>query len=366
MKQCKFCRASLPEDALFCPFCEKEQIEKLQLRAPRPKRRRTVLALLLTLALLAGAFGLRRLRHPREPQIFNAGAPVFEMRYTAEDGVSYRLYLTFAETAEDAEPCESIRLPLPESGEGEVVSVLCAVPEGGTLSEGAAFAALIDHVDICAAKLSTSAALEHGEAAYDAGRPFAAASVTLHYDRRSWYNELGWAVHMKNGDVIYLHQFVHVDDRRDVNNAGAPAVELEYAAEDGVCYLLYLSCADTAQEAWPREAILLPRGAGRFVSLLCAVPEGGTLSDGAAFGSLIRQVDLRVGDMSRGLALFERKGADFGTNQSFAAAAVTMDYDERWSRNELLWIIQMKNGDVIYMHQFVVGGSDTPQQEGAG
>ena len=46
-KSCKYCGASLPEDALFCPVCEKEQIEKLQLRAPRPGRRRAILAALL-------------------------------------------------------------------------------------------------------------------------------------------------------------------------------------------------------------------------------------------------------------------------------------------------------------------------------
>ena len=147
MKQCKNCGAALPEDALFCPVCETELVDKLQLRAPRPKRRRAILAVLLALALLAGGLGFwsRSLRH--EPQVYNAGKPLAEMQYTAQDGVNYRLYLSFAET-EEAEPCERIHLSVPESGAGRAVSLLCAVPEDGTPAEGAAFAELIDHVDI--------------------------------------------------------------------------------------------------------------------------------------------------------------------------------------------------------------------------
>ena len=356
MKQCKNCGAALPEDALFCPVCETELVDKLQLRAPRPKRRRAILAVLLALALLAGGLGLwrRSLRH--EPQVYNAGKPLAEMQYTAEDGVNYRLYLSFAETAEEAEPCERIHLSLPESGEGSAVSLLCAVPEGGTPEEGAAFLELVDHADILAAELQGSDALEHGEPAYDPQRPFAAAAVTLRYDRHCWLNELGWVLTMKNGDVIYLHQYVYVEDEKRVSNAGAPAVELQYTAEDGVRYRLFLSCAETEEDAEPREKVFFTipeRGKGGFVSSLCAVPEGGTLEDGAAFAEQIKYVDIRVGSLPD----YEPPKYDSvprDGSRPFAAASVAMSYDERWRENELSWVLRMKNGDLIYLHQFVI------------
>jgi predicted nucleic acid-binding Zn ribbon protein len=353
-KSCKYCGAPLPEDALFCPFCEKEQIEKLQLRAPRPGRRRTILAALLALALLAGGLGLWRgsLRH--EPQVYNAGAPVAEMQYTAGDGVNYRLFLSFAGPGE-TEPCERIHLSLSESGEGSAVSLLCAVPEGGTPEEGAAFLELVDHTDILAAELQGSDALEHGEPAYDPQRPFAAAAVTLRYDRHCWLNELGWVLTMKNGDVLYLHQYVYIEDENRVSNAGAPAVEMWYTAEDGVRYRLFLSAARTAEDAKPCERVFFTipeRGRGRFITSLCAVPEGGTLAEGAAFAGQIKHVEIRVGTLpDYEPPKFE--GVPRDGSRPFAAASVAMDYDERWRENELSWVLRMKNGDLIYLHQFV-------------
>ena len=356
MEHCKFCGAELPEDARFCPVCEKELIEKTPLKAPRLKHRRAVLALLALALLLAGGFWLRRWRLRHEPQIYNAGAPAVDMQYTAEDGVNYRLFLSFAEKAGQAEPCEKIRLAPPKQGQGQLLSLLCAVPEGGTPGDGAAFGALIDYVEIRAAGLGGSAALAHGEAAYDADWPYAPAAVTLHYDTDSWYNELGWILHMKNGDIIYLHQYVHVDLETEMNNAGAPAFDMQYTAEDGVNYRIFLTCAETAAEAEPCELVPIPfpqSGKGQFVSLLCAAPEGGTLTDGAAFGELIEKVDLRVGDMESAAVAFERFDVPHEADRPFAAAAVTLDYDEGWGKDELLWIIRMKNRDVLYLHQFV-------------
>lgn len=360
MKQCKTCGAPLPEDAMFCPVCETELMEKKLLRVPRPRRRRRVLALVLALALLSGAFWMLRPRHT--PQVYNAGSPPAEMIYTAGDGVTYRLFLSFAGAEEETEPCEQIRLSLPESGEGEIVSLLCAVPEGGTPEDGAAFAALVEHAEIIAAPLQHADPMEHGEAAYDPAHPFAVSAVTLRYHRHTALNELGWVLYMKNGDVIYLHQLLSVETGARVYNAGAPALEMRYTAEDGVSYRLFLSFAQTEEEAQPDQWILLPlpeSGAGQLVSHLCAQPEGGTLRDGAAFTDLIRYVDIQVGDMQAATSLF-CKDVPFAPDCPFAAAAATVPYDAGWQENELCWGIHMKNGDTLYMHHFVYIGVAAP------
>ena len=114
MKPCKFCGAELPEDAHFCPFCETEQEEKKPLRVPHPRRLRRILALLLALALLIGGFFLLRPRH--QPQVYNAGSPLSDMLYTAQNGIRYRLFLSVAGEEAEPTPCARLQLSLPESG----------------------------------------------------------------------------------------------------------------------------------------------------------------------------------------------------------------------------------------------------------
>ena len=298
------------------------------------------------------------------PQIYNFGAPAYDMRYTAEDGVRYRIFLSNAKTAEKAEPCEEIRLAIPQSGEGQFVSLLWVAPEGGTLAEGAAFGDLIEQVDIRVSRLENGYDwTEFDGIPHETSQPFAAAAVTLDYDEFGSRNELLWILHMKNGDSIYLHQHVYVESGARIHNAGAPAVDMWYTAADGVNYRLFLSFAETAEEAKPCEEIRLPLpegGKGQLASLLCAVPEGGALEDGAAFGELIEHVELRAEDRKNGTWLCQRFEAPRNASRPFAAAAATMDVDERWSSVELSWILYMKNGDVIYLHHFVYVGDAEP------
>ena len=51
---CQFCGAQLPEGATFCPACSQNLIEKTELRAPKPRKKK-ILALCLALVLIVGA-----------------------------------------------------------------------------------------------------------------------------------------------------------------------------------------------------------------------------------------------------------------------------------------------------------------------
>lgn len=59
MGKCRFCGAELPEDAAFCPYCARSQLEKQQFHPPVPKHTRKPLALTaaaLGCVLAAGLF----------------------------------------------------------------------------------------------------------------------------------------------------------------------------------------------------------------------------------------------------------------------------------------------------------------------
>lgn len=54
-KKCPDCGAALPEDASFCPYCAKSLIEKTEVMAPRPWRKKALYGLICVLIMIVTA-----------------------------------------------------------------------------------------------------------------------------------------------------------------------------------------------------------------------------------------------------------------------------------------------------------------------
>ena len=168
MKRCKHCNAPLPNDALFCPYCETELVEKMQLSVPKPRHWRKILPLLLLAVLiLAGLCTLKgrmdleppvkepapsaaeepALAEPEavsevavesastpEPQAKAAFTPEpqFEYWYETQNGPAYLLNLVCLDEAgrkATLSDSEKARFPVPLNGTSQAVCLLYALPE---------------------------------------------------------------------------------------------------------------------------------------------------------------------------------------------------------------------------------------------
>lgn len=406
MKQCKNCHASLPDDALFCPYCETEQIEKMQLSIPHPRRWKRLLSLLLALALTVGLLGVLLTRSQNrttpdapvpistespesptpdpepepvkdavstespesptpEPEPEPVKEPIVaspEYWYRAADGMTYEMFLTFdpENDADKLGATEKQRFRIPQGGKGQTVSALCVYPNGFRNSNmetlhphGALFSTLIDHIDVEAIGEGGSHDMKVSEPVFDEKKPFATAVVTVEYDSYCWFNELLWTITMKNGDVIYLHQYLLVEEMDVPAGGGLESHDMWYNAEDSVIYRLFLTFSESESDAEPEGSIALPlqdSSLEHLTSHLCVLPKLGSLSDNANFLDLVDHIQVQTGWIQHGEVSFD-------DDWSLAVASVVLDVGQRKSADKLVWSIYMKNGDIITLYQFFYGAS---------
>ena len=191
------------------------------------------------------------------------------------------------------------------------------------------------------------------EPVFDEKKPFATAVVTVEYDSYCWFNELLWTITMKNGDVIYLHQYLLVEEMDVPAGGGLESHDMWYNAEDSVIYRLFLTFSESESDAEPEGSIALPlqdSSLEHLTSHLCVLPKLGSLSDNANFLDLVDHIQVQTGWIQHGEVSFD-------DDWSLAVASVVLDVGQRKSADKLVWSIYMKNGDIITLHQFFYGAS---------
>lgn len=235
-KRCVNCGAELPEGAAFCPHCESVQSPKREVSPPRPRRRRPLICAACALAA-AAAVGILALRGTGAPAVSEtppavsesapaaiesaprassntsddgsglAGVPA-ETLYTGEDGVSYRLVLSFDGTsAPDVAPVpERENLVPPGRSYANPSQLYVRTPDGADGQE--AFSALVASAEVQALPRGGAEAMDFTEPVHDPSFPYAAMTSHIGFRAGCGVNDILWTLTMKNGDVIRLRQTV--------------------------------------------------------------------------------------------------------------------------------------------------------------
>ena len=201
-KKCKNCGAELPEDASFCPHCAQSQIEKAEVKPPRPWRKKALIAascaILLVLVVLACALSHR-------PKTYEGGASV---TYADKDG-AYELLASFVSSDLANHVPEEKRTISLSADESSCLPALLGVFQDGELADPESFFAKVESCTLEAFP-NENGALEISEPVYDTVFSPAARECDVIFTGASGTNELVWTLQMKNGDTIRLRQTFEV------------------------------------------------------------------------------------------------------------------------------------------------------------
>lgn len=201
-KKCNHCGIDLPEDASFCPHCGQVQIEKAEVKAPRPWRKKALIAaicvILLALVVLACILYHR-------PKTYEGGASV---TYSDKDG-EYALLVSFDQgNIADQRPEAKMSLTLPYDGRSGVWAML-GVYQNGTLADIDSFFAKVESCTLEAFP-NENGDVEIAGPIYNTGFLPAAREFDVSFTGASGTNEFVWTLQMKNGDTIRLKQTIEV------------------------------------------------------------------------------------------------------------------------------------------------------------
>lgn len=207
MKICINCKKELPDDASWCPYCEKEQTEPVPARIP-VRRRRIILFGGVTAAaaviILFLVFLLQR------PKVYEGGASVSYVM----DGKPCEVFLTFMEgDVPTRNPVSSFANKLPAGEYSVVPSKLCVSCEGDP-SAADRFADLLRDFTVTATPENSALPAVVGEISPGAENGSAAFLQTfVRYSSDTGTNKICWELTMKNKDIIRLYQTVTCMER---------------------------------------------------------------------------------------------------------------------------------------------------------
>ena len=210
---CNHCKAELPDEAHFCPFCAEPLQEAQTPSLPRlwKGKARLVLAVALPLLLL---FLLLFFRH--KPQVVDAGDA--EVVYE-KDGVSWHLLLRNAPN-----DLQHLKTAQPYFTRTLIAGTQAAIPlqvyvyreDTGEMA-GEEFSELLERSEIQVIPGKGSVPLEASNPVAHPGFPDALMVSDVVYDTDCVSNHIRWEFHMKNKDVLVLHEDVEIFTRPERN-----------------------------------------------------------------------------------------------------------------------------------------------------
>ncbi len=222
MKPCPHCGASLHEEASFCPYCARTVNERKAIHPPRHMPRRALYSALILLCTAAVLVLLGCWAHSRPKFYDNGGA---EAVYTSQ-GVKYQLCIAWG---------DSPFTPAHERHSGGAVDEAYRYPallyanlaDSETYADEA-FLELVDHMTAEVTGLDTELHMTCAQPVRDTDYvPNSAAIVYVNFIATATGEhtaELTISLHMKNGDVIRLHQtqLVEIYGTHDYTAEDAP------------------------------------------------------------------------------------------------------------------------------------------------
>lgn len=222
MKSCPHCGRSLPEEASFCPCCAQTVNVRKEVCPPRyiPGRvlYSTLIVFVTAAALVLLAFGARN-----RPKVYDNGNA--EVIYTSQ-GTTYQLCVAWADA-----PFQPAHQRYTDGAADEVyrypVLLYANLADSETYADET-FLELVDHMTAQVTGLDKALQMTCAQPVRDTDYvPNSAAIVYVNYVATAtgeYTAELTISLHMKNGDVIRLHQtqIVEIYGTHDYTAEDAP------------------------------------------------------------------------------------------------------------------------------------------------
>lgn len=212
MKKCINCGKTLPDDAVFCPWCETDQNERQEIEAPAKKNWMVYGVLIASVIVLLTVCLLLYLKH--RPETIEGGATI-----SYNDGkTEWTVLTTFDRISLTAGiGQENIDMYLPVDSDSHIYDQLYALrAEDARDMEAAAAAAEIFYEQVESIEYITDApsgknALSvSGPARNTDMLPQAVSLADLHYFPTNGKSTLTWKIHMKNKDTLILQHTMSV------------------------------------------------------------------------------------------------------------------------------------------------------------
>ena len=208
MKKCIHCGRELPDQAVFCPYCETKQTEMQPARTPRKWRKKAGLAAVLAVLILLACFAAHSLQKPR---VYDAQGS--ELQYK-DYHVMVRLN-GFGDGPIEGEPLTE-KTVRPNS-QYALPARLFVLKNGDQENAQEEFWDLVDTVKLEAKPRDGASQMEVHEPVYSENFPNAAYTADVLYTTECGTNDLFWTVSMKNGDTLLLTHALTIYEQPVVN-----------------------------------------------------------------------------------------------------------------------------------------------------